>query len=162
MHRKSGAHTAQKACQSALTSSSILSGTCQSVRQSTLNLYSMLVFVTCFIYLQFVVILLLVFVTEVAVVVLGYVYRAKVRKSITQSITPNQKSRKVNDKCVCSHVELYRSRRGTIHYLTMVSPLFTISRLKMKLIVPSRKCMMSTMAPIAMPRVEPLIMFRDR
>lgn len=32
---------------------------------------------------QFVVILLLVFMTEVAVVVLGYVYRAKVRKSNT-------------------------------------------------------------------------------
>lgn len=31
-------------------------------------------------YPQFVVILLLVFMTEVAVVVLGYVYRAKVRK----------------------------------------------------------------------------------
>lgn len=45
MHRKSGAHTAQKACHSALTSSSILSGTCQSVRQSTLNLYA------CFCYL---------------------------------------------------------------------------------------------------------------
>ena len=33
---------------------------------------------------QFVVILLLVFMTEVAVVVLGYVYRAKVRKSNTR------------------------------------------------------------------------------
>lgn len=47
-----------------------------------------MLFVVCTLYIfkfdpQFVVILLLVFMTEVAVVILGYVYRAKVRKSNT-------------------------------------------------------------------------------
>lgn len=89
---------------------------------------------------QFVIILLLVLVTEVAVVVLGYIYRAKV----------------VCQTHYAMEIALF------VFSLFFYTQWTFVDRLKLKLITPSVRSSMSTMAPTAMPRVVPSTTYRDR
>lgn len=78
-----------------------------------------------------------------------------IRSLHSAKFTPNQQSKSVCQECTCRNLWKHHSSMFAVFSLLF-------SRWKTMLIVLSRMCLMTTTAPTAMPRVEPLTMSSGR